>query len=77
MATKDEFNQACKRILGETMFDNLRDSGFTPHDFCREVAQREFIGQRELNETHDGDVKLVREVARNLWAGEGVTGLEG
>lgn len=75
MPTHADFNQAVERLLGEKIYERLSGCGFTPHDFCREVSQSEFIGILNTSETKEADLELVRNVAKRLWMGDGVTGL--
>jgi len=74
-ASKSQFEDALRRILGETEYENYVKSGFTPGDFCGEVAQRAFLGDIEKKNTTQGDLNLIRCVAQRLWKGDGTTGL--
>ncbi|WP_445766801.1 hypothetical protein [Rheinheimera sp.] len=76
MATHTDFQNSAKRLLGEKLYNNLAGIGYTPHDFCREIAQNNFIGTLEESKTKDADLELIKAVAKNLWTGDGVTGLE-
>lgn len=76
MATKAEFDEAVQRLLGEEKFSNLHGSGFSRPDFCREIAQDEFIDNLFSPSTKQADLDLIRRVANRLWKGDGVTGLD-
>lgn len=72
--TRNQFEQACKRLLGDR-YDFLVNDGRKPHDLCREIAQDVFVGvidQADMN--LEADLNVVRVVSKNLWCGEGVTG---
>jgi len=76
--SKDRFDKAAKNLLGAVMYDNLTvKSDFNRADLCREIAQRTFIN--DLTPDHplefDTDLSIVQFVAKNLWAGDGCTGL--
>lgn len=75
MATKAKFDQAAQRLLGKEKYQNLYGSGFSRPDFCREIAQDDFIGALFSPSTKDEDLELIRQVAARLWKGDGVTGL--
>jgi hypothetical protein len=75
MATNTHFDDAAKRLLGEEKFANLLRSGYSRPDFCREIAQDEFIGALESPATKTQDLELIRQVAMRLWKGDGITGL--
>ncbi|KPG82225.1 hypothetical protein [Pseudomonas sp. RIT-PI-o] len=76
MATKAQFDAAAQRLLGEEKFSNLLGSGFSRPDFCREIAQDEFIDNLFSPSTKQADLDLIRRVANRLWKGDGVTGLD-
>lgn len=76
MATKAQFDEAAQRLLGEEKFSNLLGSGFTRPDFCREIAQDDFIDTLFSLSTKQADLDLIRRVANRLWKGDGVTGLD-
>ncbi len=76
MATKTQFDEAARRLLGTVKYANLLNSGFTRPDFCREIAQDEFIGVLFNPDTKEADIQLIRQVANRLWKGDGVTGLD-
>ncbi|KIL03178.1 MULTISPECIES: hypothetical protein [Stutzerimonas] len=76
MATKSQFDEAAKRLLGEEKYSNLLRSGFARPDFCREIAQDAFIDGLHPSPSQDGDLVLIRQVATRLWKGDGVTGLD-
>lgn len=76
MATKAKFDEAAQRLLGEEKFSNLLGSGFTRPDFCREIAQDDFIDTLFSLSTKQADLDLIRRVANRLWKGDGVTGLD-
>lgn len=76
MTTKARFDEAAQRLLGEEKFSNLLGSGFSRPDFCREIAQDEFIDNLFSPSTKQADLDLIRRVANRLWKGDGVTGLE-
>lgn len=76
MATKAQFDEAAKRLLGEEKYSNLLRSGFSRPDLCREIAQDDFIDQLFSPPTKQADLDLVRRVAERLWKGDGVTGLD-
>lgn len=76
MATKAQFDEAAQRLLGEEKFSNLLRSGFTRPDFCREIAQDDFIDTLFSLSTKQADLDLIRRVANRLWKGDGVTGLD-
>lgn len=71
--THADFDQACINLLGEQAHKNHSNSGWTPHQFCREIADLAFIDALKSDSKESLD--LVKWVAKNLWAGEGVTGL--
>lgn len=76
MATKAQFDKAAQRLLGEEKYHNLFGSGYSRPDFCREIAQDEFIGVLFNSPTKQEDLELIRQVADRLWKGDGVTGLD-
>lgn len=76
MATKAQFDEAAQRLLGEEKFSNLLGSGYSRPDFCREIAQDEFIDNLFSPSTKQADLDLIRGVANRLWKGDGVTGLD-
>lgn len=43
MTTKARFDEAAQRLLGEEKYSNLLKSGYSRPDFCREIAQDEFV----------------------------------
>lgn len=75
MATKAQFDEAAQRLLGEEKYSNLLRSGFSRPDFCREIAQDDFINSLFSSPNKQADLDLVRRVAERLWKGDGVTGL--
>lgn len=75
MATQDDFDQAAASPLGQEKYRNLRDSGYSRPDFCREIAQDEFIGVLMSYPGRPVDLGLIKAVAKRLWVGDGVTGL--
>ncbi|WP_213664147.1 hypothetical protein [Stutzerimonas stutzeri] len=75
MATKTQFDEAAQRLLGEEKYSNLLLSGYSRPDFCREIAQDEFIGALLDSPGKRDDLELIRQVADRLWKGDGVTGL--
>ena len=52
MASQMDFDQAAARLLGSEKYTNLRDSGFSRPDFCREISQDAFIGELMLSLIH-------------------------
>ncbi|CAM3175875.1 hypothetical protein BZK31_07715 [Pseudomonas floridensis] len=76
MATKVQFDEAAQRLLGEEKFSNLLGSGYSRPDFCREIAQDEFVDNLFSPSTKQADLDLIRRVANRLWKGDGVTGLD-
>lgn len=73
-ATRNQFEQACKRLLGDR-YDFLVNDGRKPHDLCREIAQDVFVGVIDQSDAGlKDDLNIVRQVSHNLWCGEGVTG---
>ncbi|MDI2144889.1 hypothetical protein KBJ94_22820 [Pseudomonas sp. ITA] len=76
MTTKAQFDEAAQRLLGEEKFSNLLGFGLSRPDFCREIAQDEFIDNLFSPSTKQADLDLIRRVANRLWKGDGVTGLE-
>ncbi|KJS27879.1 MAG: hypothetical protein VR76_08460 [Pseudomonas sp. BRH_c35] len=76
MATQAQFDAAAQRLLGEEKYANLLRSGFSRPDFCREIAQDEFIDVLFSSATKQDDLELIRQVANRLWKGDGVTGLD-
>ncbi|MDC6536576.1 hypothetical protein LN429_15835 [Pseudomonas syringae] len=75
MATRAQFDEAAKRLLGEVKYSNLLNSGFTRPDFCREIAQDEFVANLLDTPTKQVDLETIRHVADRLWKGDGCTGL--
>jgi hypothetical protein len=76
MATKTAFDDAAKRLLGEKKYLDLLNSGFTRPDFCREIAQDEFVDNLFSLATKTADLGIIRKVATQLWLGDGCTGLD-
>jgi len=76
MTTKAQFDEAAQRLLGEAKYANLLRSGFSRPDFCREIAQDEFVDNLLNPTTKNADLDLIRRVADRLWKGDGVTGLD-
>lgn len=76
MPTYTQFDEAAQRLLGEEKYAKLLRSGFSRPDFCREIAQEEFIDNLLNPPTKQADLDLIRRVAERLWKGDGVTGLE-
>ena len=74
-ATKADFEEAVKRLIGAEKYESLRRSGFSYHDFCREIAQDTFINALGNSPTKEGDLGLIRHVAKRLWRVDGVTGM--
>jgi len=70
--TRARFEEACQNLLGER-YTLLVNDRRVPHDLCREIAQDVFIGVIDEKINHD-DLAVVRQTARNLWSGDGVTG---
>ena len=75
MPTKAQFDKAARRLLGEVKYQNLFGSGYSRPDFCREIAQDEFIGALFNAPSKQEDLELIRQVADRLRKGDGVTGL--
>ncbi|MGO4801206.1 hypothetical protein ACEN2T_18150 [Pseudomonas sp. W22_MBD1_FP4] len=75
MATKAQFDKAAQALLGEEKYKNLFGSGYSRPDFCREIAQDEFVGALFDSPNKPEDLELIRQVAGRLWKGDGVTGL--
>lgn len=75
MPTKAQFDKAAQRLLGEEKYHDLFGSGYSRPDFCREIAQDEFICTLIDSPSKQEDLDLVRQVAKRLWKGDGVTGL--
>lgn len=69
---KEDFDRAAKRLLG-SIYDQLAGCGFTHHDFCREIAQRQFVGT--LADHDSASIQVIRTVAERLWNGDGTHGL--
>lgn len=76
LTTKAQFDEAARRLLGEEKYANLLRSGFSRPDFCREIAQDEFVDNLFSPSTKNADLDLIRRVADRLWKGDGVTGLD-
>jgi hypothetical protein len=76
VTTKAQFDEAARRLLGEEKYANLLRSGFSRPDFCREIAQDEFVDNLFSPSTKHADLDLIRRVADRLWKGDGVTGLD-
>lgn len=76
MANKAQFDKAAQRLLGEEKYHSLFRSGYSRPDFCREIAQDEFIGALVNSPTKQEDLDLIRCVADRLWKGDGITGLD-
>ncbi|OKS78729.1 hypothetical protein PsaNZ64_00160 [Pseudomonas syringae pv. actinidiae] len=75
MATKAQFDDAAKRLLGEEKYSNLLNSGFTRPDFCRKIAQDELVANLFDTPTKQVDLETIRRVADRLSKGDGCTGL--
>lgn len=75
MATKQKFDDAARRLLGEAKYAGLLNSGYNRPDFCREIAQDNFIGALKPSVLENSDLDVIRVVAMRLWKGDGVTGL--
>ena len=76
MTTKAHFDEAAQRLLGKEKYSNLLKSGYSRPDFCREIAQDEFVDNLFSLPTKEADLARIRRVADRLWKGDGVTGLE-
>jgi len=76
MSSKTAFHNAAKRLLGEPLFNKLLGAGYSPNDFCREIAQSKFICVFDDTSDVENDLETIRAVAKRLWIGDGVTGLE-
>ncbi|MGF7244022.1 hypothetical protein ABIC11_004478 [Pseudomonas oryzihabitans] len=76
MATQKHFDAAVERLLDKTAYQGLLASGYSHPDFCREIAQIEFIGRLTDSSSKQDDLVLIRQVAKRLWKGAGVTGLD-
>lgn len=74
MTNKSDFFAAAQRLIGAKQFETLASCGYTPHDFCREIAQLHFIGQLQDTSTQADDLLIIQTIAKNLWAGDGTTG---
>jgi hypothetical protein len=75
MATHEDFDKAAARLLGHEKYIQLRDSGYSRPDFCREISQDAFIDELLKYPGSPVDVALIQAVATRLWKGDGVTGL--
>lgn len=73
MYTKAQFHAAAATLIGADLHAAMAANGYNPHDFCREVAQRAFVGK--LASTDVQALNIVRATAENLWHGDGCTGL--
>lgn len=71
--TKTQFHAAVASLIGAELHASMKANGYNPHDFCREVAQRSFVGK--LNTADEGALAIVHATASNLWHGDGCTGL--
>jgi hypothetical protein len=71
--TKDAFYQASKKLMGEEAFNNHMTSHWTPHQICRDVAEKSFVNKLQSDDKSALD--LVQWVANNLWK-DGITGLK-
>ncbi|MBK3468742.1 MULTISPECIES: hypothetical protein [unclassified Pseudomonas] len=76
MTTKAQFDEAAQRLLGKEKYSNLLKSGYSRPDFCREIAQDEFVDNLFSLPTKEADLARIRRVADRLWKGDGITGLE-
>jgi|GEM_PF-2868576 len=76
MASKSMFFAAASRLLGAGQFAALKASGFTIHDYCREIAQESFVSALQIYPGSETDIELIKSVAARLWKGDGVTGLD-
>lgn len=76
MTTKRQFDNAAQNLLGEEKYSSLLSSGYSRPDFCREIAQDEFVDNLFSPSTKQADLDLIRRVADRLWKGDGVTGLD-
>ena len=76
MTTKAQFDKAAQSLLGDKKYSDLLNSGFSRSDFCREIAQDEFVDNLFSPSTKQADLDLIRRVADRLWKGDGVTGLD-
>ncbi|MCP1515562.1 hypothetical protein [Pseudomonas rhodesiae] len=76
MSTKAQFDKAAQNLLGDEKYSDLLSSGFSRPDFCREIAQDEFVDNLFSPSTKQADLDLIRRVADRLWKGDGVTGLD-
>jgi hypothetical protein len=76
VTTKAQFDEAAQRLLGEEKYSNLLKSGYSRPDFCREIAQDEFVDNLFSLPTKEADLARIRRVADRLWKGDGITGLE-
>lgn len=74
MISKSDFLAAAQRLIGDKQFERLASCGYTPHDFCREIAQLHFIGTLQDTRTQADDLCVIQTVAKNLWVGDGTTG---
>lgn len=75
-ATKADFDGAAQRLLGDKKYHDPANSGYTRPDFCREIAQDEFVDNLFSPATKEADLNVIRRVADRLWKGDGCTGLE-
>ena len=76
MTTKAQFDEAAQRLLGKEKYSNLLKSGYSRPDFCREIAQDEFVDNLFSLPTKEGELARIRRVADRRWKGDGITGLE-
>lgn len=74
MTSKSDFFAAAQRLIGTKQFERLAIFGYTPHDYCREIAQLHFIGTLQDTNTQADDLLIIQTIAKNLWAGDGTTG---
>lgn len=73
--TKEEFDQAVARLIGDDLYEVLSASGYTRPGFCKHIATSAFVNRLQSYPGQEDDLQVVRTVATNLWYGEGVTGL--
>lgn len=71
--TKAQFDAAAARLLGENTHAYLVSAGFNRADICLKIAKEAFTGSLKgiVLAEYDGDIATIREIARNLWDGNG------
>jgi hypothetical protein len=73
--TRQEFEGACIKLLGEKDYSDYKKHNYNVPDFCTLVAKRVLLD--ELKDSDRDVLRVIQVTAYNLWRKDGCTGLTG